>query len=149
MGRGRPPKGLSHVDSLEGDAVEKGRLKTILATLTGDLAVKVACERLEVSESRFHELRQLALEGMMVGLAPRPPGRPAKEREPEEVRELRERVAWLEEELEITRVRTEIAMWNPALLRDPAAKAEKKGFSSKRQSRPGQRRRRRGDRDGT
>jgi transposase-like protein len=148
MGRGRPPKGLSHVDSLEGDAAEKERLKTILATLNGDLPVREACRRLEVSESRFHELRHSALQSMLAGLAPRPPGRPAQEREPKEVQELRERVAWLEEELEISRLRTEIAMWKPSLLRDPEPPPEKKGSSSKRKGRRG-RRRKRGDREGT
>jgi len=148
MGRGRPPKGLSHVDSLPGDAAEKERLKTILATIAGDLPVQEASKRLGVSGSRFHELRQSALRGMLAGLAPRPPGRPAKEREPVEVKELRERVAWLEEELEISRLRTEIAMSNPALLRNPVPVPKKKGSSSKPKGPPG-RRRKGGDKDDT
>ena len=151
MGRGRPPKGLSHVDSLPGEKADKERLKTILATVTGNLSVKEACSRLEVSASRFHELRQTALNGMLAGLAPRPPGRPAKEREPKEVRELRERVAWLEEELEISRLKTEIAMWKPALLREVTPSPEKKGSSSKlkRVKRGRGRRRKRGGTEGT
>ena len=55
MGRGRPPKGLSHVDSIPGDPEAKRRLKAILATMSGDLTVKEACEHLGVSESRFHD----------------------------------------------------------------------------------------------
>jgi hypothetical protein len=148
MGRGRPPKGLSHVDSLPGDAEEKERLKTILATLTGELSVKEACERLLVSESRFHEIRKTALGGMLEGLSPRPPGRPAKKKEPKEVRELKARVAWLEEELEIARLRTEIAMWKPGLLRDPALPSKKKGPSSKLRKRSS-RQRKHGDREDT
>jgi len=148
MGRGRPPKGLSHVDSLSGDAAEKERLKTILATILGELPVQEAAARLGLSESRFHELRQSALRGMLAGLAPRPPGRPAKKREPKEVKDLRERVAWLEEELEISRLRTEIAMSNPALLRDPVPAPKKKGPSSKSQRRP-RRRGKGGDTDDT
>jgi transposase-like protein len=146
MGRGRPPKGLSHVDSLEVDEEAKARLKAILATLGGELSVKEACAELGVSESRFHALRQSALQGLLAGLAPRPPGRPAKEREPPEVTALRERVAWLEEELEISRLRTEVAMENPSLLRIPARPGKKGGASSKRRDR---RRRRRGGRGGT
>ena len=149
MGRGRPPKGLSHVDSLPGEKAEKERLKTILATVTGDLSVKEACGRLEVSESRFHELRQTALNAMLTGLAPRPPGRPAKEREPKEVRELRERVAWLEEELEISRLKTEIAMWKPSLLRDASPSSPEKRGSSSKLKRGRGRRRRRGGTEGT
>jgi len=141
MGRGRPPKGLAHVDSLPGDKGSKERLKVILSTLTGDLEVKEACSRLTVSETRFHDLRRLALEGMLEGLAPRPPGRPPKEEEPKKVRDLRREVEWLREELEISRLRTEIAMWKPSLLRDPAPSGEKRGSSPKRKG-PRSRRRR-------
>ncbi len=141
MGRGRPPKGLDHVDSLPGDPEEKERLKTILATLTGDLQVKEACQKLSISESRFHELRQSALTAMLEGLAPRPPGRPQKEREPEGVRELRARNRWLEEELQISRVQTEIAAWKPSMLRDPVLPQKTRDSSPKRTRRSGRRRR--------
>jgi len=136
------------VDSLSCDDEQRERLKTILATLAGDVSVKEACERLGVSESRFHELRRLALEGMVEGLSPRPPGRPAKEEKDTEVVRLLRRVAWLEEELEIARVRTEIAVWNPGLLRDPVSPLPEKKGSSPKGSR-GSRRRRRGDGSGT
>lgn len=134
------------MDSLPGDSAEKERLKAILATLSGELPAKEASEQLGVSESRFHELRQAALKGMLSGLAPRPPGRPPKERESPDVQALQERVAWLEEELEISRLRTEIAMWKPSLLRDPAPPPEKRGSSSKGK---GRRRRKRDGRGGT
>ncbi len=133
MTRGRPPKGLAHVDALTGDAEAKGRMKAILATMAGDLSVAQACERLGISESRFHELRHLALEGMLTGLEPRAPGRPPKE--PEEsasVSRLKEQLSWMEEELEIARVRTEIAIWKPSLLRDTVSlPPQKKGSSQK------------------
>lgn len=131
MARGRPPKGLDHVDSLPGEPEEKERLKVVLATLVGELPVEEGCRRLSISSSRLHELRRQALLGMLRGLAPRPAGRPPKAREPEEVRELRERVAWLEEELQISRLRTEIALWKPSLLRAPQPPGEKGGSSSK------------------
>jgi transposase-like protein len=148
--RGRPPKKLGHVDSLEGDATSKERLKAILETLSGELSVPEACERLGVSETRFHELRQSALEAMLQGIEPRPPGRPRKEpEEDEEVAYLKARLAWLEEELQISRVRTEIALVNPKLLRDPIpypppSRPEKRGSSAK-----GSKRRRSGKRGGT
>jgi transposase-like protein len=115
--------------------VARERLKVILATLTGDLPVKEACRRLQISESRFHQLRQQALVGMQEGLSPRPPGRPARETEDPEVLELRRQVAWLEEELEISRLRTEIALWKPSLLRDPVSPPPKKGGSSPKRER--------------
>ncbi len=126
MGRGRPPKGLSHVDSLPGDEASKAKLKTILATILGELTVAQARKRLGVSETRFHELRRQALEGMLSGVTPRPAGRPPAPREPEEVTELRERVAWLEEELEVSRLQTEIAMWKASLLRESVVERFKK-----------------------
>ena len=137
MTRGRPPKGLGHVDALSGDEASKDRMKAILATLTGDLSVPEACARLGVSESRFHELRHVALTSMLEGLAPRPPGRPPKEpEEDEQVTRLKERLAWTEEELEVARTRTEIAMVNPELLRDPISlPLQKKGSSPQKRRR--------------
>jgi transposase-like protein len=133
------------VDSLPGDEASKERLKTILATLTGDLTVPEACDRLSISETRFHDLRRTALEGMLEGLRPKPPGRPRKETEDEEVQRLREEKEWLTEELEIARLRTEIAMWKPSLLRPPKPPAKKKGSSRSRS----RRRRRGGGKGGT
>jgi transposase-like protein len=143
MPGGRPPKGLGHVDALPGDAPTKERMKAILATLAEDLSVPEACERLGIGASRFHELRRLALEAMRDGLAPRPPGRPPNPpEEDEEVTRLKGRIDWLEEELEISRLRTEIAMWKPSLLRDPVSSPPEKGGSSSRRVR--RRRRRKG-----
>jgi transposase-like protein len=135
MGRGRPPLGLGHVDSLPGDDAAKERMRTVLATLTGDLTVSEACERLSVSETRFHDLRRTALEAMLEGLTPKPSGRPREPEEDEEVQRLRQQNAWLTEELEIARLRTEIAVWKPSLLRPPAPPGKKGGSSSSRKRR--------------
>jgi transposase-like protein len=151
--RGRPPKKLGHVDALETDATTKARMRAILETLSGELSVPEACERLEMSETRFHELRQEALQAMLQGIEPRPPGRPPKEpEEDEEVAYLKARLAWVEEELQISRTRTEIALFNPKLLRDPIPcpppePPKKKGSLPKGQKRP--RRRKRGGTPGT
>jgi hypothetical protein len=81
---------------------------------------------------------------MLESLSPRPAGRPPKPPEEDEVvRRLRGRIGWLEEELEIARLRTEIAVWKPSLLRDPIPPPpQKKGSSPKRNRR---KRRRKGD----
>jgi len=130
------------VDALSGDEASKDRMKTILATLAGDLSVPEACARLGMSESRFHELRHVALTAMLEGLAPRPPGRPPREpEEDEQVTRLKERLAWTEEELEVSRTRTEIAMVNPELLRDPVSlPLQKKGSSPQKRRRTAPRR---------
>ncbi len=135
MVRGRPPKGLSHIDSLPGDVESKQRLKTVLATLLGHLTIAQACSELSISESHFHEIRRRALAGMVTGLEPRPPGRPPNPVEEEEVSSLKQQVEDLREELQIARLRTEIAMWKPSLLRDPVHPPEKKGSSPKRRGR--------------
>ena len=135
MGRGRPPKGLSHVDSLPGDPESKKRLKAVLATLLGHMTIAEACSQLVISESHFHEIRRRALAGMVDGLEPRPPGRPPNPVEDEEVTALKQQVEDLREELQIARLRTEIAMWKPSLLRDPVHTQEKKGSSPKRRRR--------------
>jgi hypothetical protein len=138
MSGGRPSFGVDHVDSLEAPEEEKVRLKTVLRTLTEELSVQEACERLEIGSSRFHQLRREVLEAAIAGTRPGRPGRPRRE-EPEEsgeIRQLRRRVAELEEELELAMLRTEIAVTMPHLLRPPRpGGAEKGGSSAKRKRR--------------
>mgnify|MGYP003402207127 CR=1 FL=1 len=119
MPAGRPPEGLVHVDRLLGDEEAKRRLRLVLATLMGELSVTEACERLGVSESRFHELRRHALEGALTGLGPGVPGRP-KEAEAEPGTDRLERVErenrQLRIELQAAYVRTELALGMPHVL---------------------------------
>jgi hypothetical protein len=65
MGRGRPPKGLTHIDSVTPDPESRKRLKAVLATLLGQMTVAEACRELSLSESRFHEIRRRARAGMV------------------------------------------------------------------------------------
>jgi transposase len=120
MPAGRPPKGFGHVDGLEGPDELKTRLRVILATLTGELTVQEAAHQLGVSEARFHELRRESLQGALDGIAPGRPGRPRKKEEPVErlrVAELEREVDELKVDLQAARVRTEIALTMPYLLR--------------------------------
>jgi hypothetical protein len=114
---GRRGFGLSHVDSVPGSAEDRERLRVILRTLSEELSVAEACSRLGVSESRFAELRTIALSAALSALAPRPAGRPRKkEEEPDEVVALRGRVKDLELDLACACVKTEIALVMPKLL---------------------------------
>jgi len=74
--RGRLPDGPEYVAKLEGPPDAKRRLEIILRTLAGTCRVQEACAELGLSEARFHQLRQEALQAALDGLTPRPPGRP-------------------------------------------------------------------------
>ena len=132
----RPNKGIEHVDALEGDASTKERLRTVLETITGDLSVEEACRRLSVSPSRFHELREAALAGALRALEPRAPGRPPGPTPDPQVEALTRKNAELEHELEAARIRTEIAIVMPHVLRRPQA-GEKGGSAQKPDARRG------------
>lgn len=94
----RPNKGLAHLDGLEGDEDSKDRLYAVLATLTGEMLVEEAYEELGVGPTQFANLRKRALQGALDALQPRPGGRPRNEVtvSPEEVEEMRDRIAELE-----------------------------------------------------
>jgi len=133
----RPNKGLEHVDSLEGDEASKARLRAVLATIAGEASVEEACALLSISPTRFDEIRREALEGALAALAPKPPGRPAappKETPAEE--QLRAEVARLRHDLEGARIREEIALLMPGVLRPPS-EAQKGGSPPKRGARSG------------
>jgi hypothetical protein len=109
---------VGHVDRLEGPEELKRRLKVLLATLDGSNSVPEACEELQVSESRLHELRKEALEGALQALQPKPSGRPSKpEAATPRERELQAQVAALEEDLQAAYVRTELALAMPHLFK--------------------------------
>lgn len=134
MPAGRPPKKSDLVDSLDAGNMERERLRIILQTLSGEVSVVEACELLDVSETRFHDLRTQALEGALSALAPKPRGRPHKHEEtPEEVQKLKEQVDDLTFELQAQRVKTEIAVTMPHLLKD---KPTKKKITKKKRLRP-------------
>ncbi len=118
MPAGRPSDGLAHVDRLEGDEESKRRLRVVLATLTGEMIVVDACERLGVGESRLHDLRRQALEGALAGLTPGVPGRPKSVEEPtgDRLGELEREIRELRIELEAAYVRTELALGMPHVL---------------------------------
>jgi transposase-like protein len=126
MPAGRPPMKSSLVDNLPAPEPDKQRLRVILQTLSGELSIAQACEQLDVSETRFHDLRRQALEGALGALAPKSAGRPvSKEPEPQEVHTLREQVKDLEFELQTARVKTELAIAMPHVLREKQVKKKR------------------------
>jgi len=121
---------------LEGPEELKRRLRVILQTLTGERTVLEACRELGVGQARFHELRQQVLQGALDGIAPGRPGRPRKVETEEggRVRELEDELDEMKVDLQAARVRTEIALTMPHLLRERKKKGAKaKARRSRRQ----------------
>ena len=109
--RGRRPSGPEFVTRLDGSDLAKQRAQVVLETLAGVCRVGEACERLDVSEPRFEQLRVAMLQAGVDRLEPRPAGRPGKEETPEaaDLRRAQARIADLEAALQAAEVRVEIA----------------------------------------
>ena len=68
--RGRWPSGREYVDKLSGSAETKERLKTIFDTMYGEKRLLEACAQLDIGETRFHQLRELALQAALAAIEP-------------------------------------------------------------------------------
>jgi hypothetical protein len=118
--RGRLPSGPEYIDKLQGEAEEKERLKTIFATMYGGKRLLEACADLGLGETRFHQLRETALQAALAAIARRPAGRPslASLSESEQIRMHQQRIEELELALEEAHVREEIALVLPQVRLD-------------------------------
>jgi len=136
--RGRYPVGPEYVDKLQGSAVAKERAKAVLETINGTLRLQEACQLLGVSEQRFHQVRQDAVQAAVTALEPGLPGRPAQQPSPDEelIRALQAEVVGLQLELRAAKAREEIALTLPRLLRAPDL--PEAGAKKKRRGRPRQ-----------
>lgn len=141
MPAGRPPKGPKLVDHLKASEDAKRKARTILETLSGESTVAQACEALGVGETRFREMREEFLIAGVVGLEPKPRGRPRKAEDPSlsEVEALRKQVASLEEELVFARTRTVLATAFPHLVKDPSAEKKTDPRKERRRERKAER----------
>jgi len=129
----RPPRGSRQVGRLEGDAQAKERLRIVLETIAGQRSVVEACRRLGVGKTRFHALRQQALQAALDGLEPGMSGRPRAPdaQETARVRELQEQVEGLKLDLQAALVRTELALTLPNVLRRTLLRDGKKNGRAK------------------
>jgi len=125
--RGRPPKGSALVDGLDGSEHARGRLRLILDSLAGKISVEDACRRLDISEARFHEMRNEVLQAALHRLEPGPMGRPPAPAEAEgsEVVSLREEVSHLKKALVASQLREELAIAMPAHFNPKKAELKK------------------------
>jgi hypothetical protein len=112
------------VQNLDGSEQAKECLTIILETIAGTRTIEDARNDLGVCESRFHQVRMLALGAALNRLEPRPPGRPPKIESPEQERiaELEEALLEKEAELKSAEVRLEIAQVMPQLLQEEPVK---------------------------
>lgn len=118
MTRGRRPAKGSLVDRLQGSAEAKKRLRLVLETLTGDRSIPAAGALLGIGRRRFYDMRRQLLENALQSLELRPPGRPAQEEtEAGRVAQLEAEIQRLRTDLTAARVREEIALAMPHLLR--------------------------------
>lgn len=101
--RGRRPLKLGHIQNLNGSQRAKQRMSTLLWTLQGGCTVPEACEKLQLSETHFHDLRHAWLQASLEALEPRKPGRP-----PQVLTEDQQRVQALE--VENQSLRRELAL---------------------------------------
>ena len=116
MARKTSPKRL--VESLEGEASTKAQLGAVLDVLAEKKTVADACAELGVSEATFHRLKEKALAGALEALVPKAAGRPPKPEEtPSDVKELQRKLRETRIELEASRIREEIALVMPHLLK--------------------------------
>jgi len=111
----------------------KERLRLILQTITRELSVTEACEKLQIQRPRFAELRAMALQGGADALEPGVSGRPRKrdadrDQELEEIKAENER---LQKELHTAEIRAALA----GIIPYPLPDKQKKGSTSKEASR--------------
>lgn len=114
--RGRYPDGPEELlEPLDGTTEDKQRAQVILETVFAAARVKVACAKLGIGETRFRQLRDLALQGVLDGIRLRPAGRPslAGTAEAERIRELEQMLAEKELALRQAQVREEVALILP------------------------------------
>lgn len=127
---GRPRLLMEQIDLLLGDEGQKERLKLIFATMVGHLSVTDACEQLGLCESRYYALRRVVLNAALQALSPQPAGRPRSTPVSPEVEQLLDRQLEQERELYHMRVREELLLALPRVLRErerPGQSGEKKG----------------------
>lgn len=139
--RGRHPSGPEFVWRLQGSAQAKQRLQLLLETLAGSCRVGEACQRLQISEPRFDQIRIEALQAALRELEPGVAGRPSSQPHPAEVEvgRLKERIAQLEAESKAALIRAEVAVTLPQAGKVEAKKASRS--PSRRSRRPPSRKR--------
>jgi hypothetical protein len=105
MTRGRPVDGGKRIGRCDGSEDAKARAETVLAYLARELTAEEACARLGIGASRFHEIVNQSLQGLVEANEPGTAGRPRESTEEDErLTASRARVTQLEQELRIAKL---------------------------------------------
>lgn len=130
MTQGRPTKGSDIVTKFDASAEAKEKVRLVLDTLAGKTSVQDAAARLNVTETRFHQIRDEILTGMLSAAEPKPVGRPPEPEEDDpEVEALRKKLQEANLMVEISRLRELIAVAFPELVAAEAERRKKKRLS--------------------
>jgi hypothetical protein len=126
--RGRKTSGPRLVEGTEGSREAKLRLRKVLETLSGESTIGEACKVLGIGEAAFHKLRSRLLQDAVGSLERRRVGRPPSVRAQtdEQLESLERDVRRLERELEASRIREELALTMPHVLRAGVVAKKKK-----------------------
>lgn len=103
----------------------------IMQVRTGQITARAAAQHLGISRKTYYQWERRALEGMMKELAPRPPGRPARAKDPQR-EQLQRKIQDLQRELSSNQQLIEIRERLRKVREGPAKKNLK---SSRRSSR--------------
>ena len=117
MARGRRPSVSRLLKGLDGSEEARQRLELILDTLAGHQTLADAAGQLGLSDRHLHTLRMQLLQQALYWLQPRPPGRPEQRTLATTLDPRAEEIQRLRVELNAARVREEIALALPHLLR--------------------------------
>lgn len=115
---GRPPFGSKIVDTLEASDHARARLGAILRSVEG-APIAPLCEELGMKRAYFHRMRTDALQAAAESLEPKTSGPKPQLPDPRDARiaELEAQLASLSLALDATRIRAELGIALPSVLR--------------------------------
>jgi transposase len=120
--------GMDLLERHQGSDYAKVRFRAFWATLSGNKTAIQAAKDLNISLAAFHKARNLWIDRALEALEPKPLGRPAQGADPQEAlsTKLQEEIKELKIKLNAARVREEILMVSPHLLKHEKQSKEKK-----------------------
>jgi transposase-like protein len=125
--RGRHADDLEELlETRDGTPEDKQRLRAIYDVLYGQARLHETCQRLDIGETYFRQLRDRAVQGALDAIKPRPPGRPSRRAvaDAKQVGALERELAEKDLQLQEALVRAEVALILP---RRAEAEPEKRG----------------------